>query len=145
MSKGALSLGSSAAITVRCCPALPFPHRQPTRPATRTPLAHPATLTHTRPGHALHSPHRQPTRPATRTPLAHPATLTHTRPGHHPCPCPHPQVFLHPSSVLLERKPPCLVFNELMHTTKTYARDATAIEPRWLPELAPAFFASKAT
>eukprot|EP00198_Chlamydomonas_reinhardtii_P001306 XP_001690641.1 DEAH-box nuclear pre-mRNA splicing factor [Chlamydomonas reinhardtii] len=55
------------------------------------------------------------------------------------------QVFLHPSSVLLERKPDCLVFNELMHTTRTYARDATAIEARWLPELAPAFFAAKAS
>ncbi|PNW80772.1 hypothetical protein CHLRE_07g329233v5 [Chlamydomonas reinhardtii] len=54
-------------------------------------------------------------------------------------------VFLHPSSVLLERKPDCLVFNELMHTTRTYARDATAIEARWLPELAPAFFAAKAS
>ncbi|KAG2496731.1 hypothetical protein HYH03_005143 [Edaphochlamys debaryana] len=54
------------------------------------------------------------------------------------------QVFLHPSSVLLDRKPPALVFSELMHTTKTYARDATAVEPRWLPELAPTFFAAKA-
>ncbi|KAG2440784.1 hypothetical protein HXX76_003640 [Chlamydomonas incerta] len=55
------------------------------------------------------------------------------------------QVFLHPTSVLLERKPDCLVFNELMHTSRTYARDATAIEARWLPELAPAFFAAKAS
>ncbi|GFR51844.1 hypothetical protein Agub_g14311 [Astrephomene gubernaculifera] len=54
------------------------------------------------------------------------------------------RVFLHPSSVLLERKPDCLVFNELMHTTRTYAREALAIEARWLPELAPAFFAAKA-
>ncbi|EFJ45602.1 DEAH-box nuclear pre-mRNA splicing factor [Volvox carteri f. nagariensis] len=54
------------------------------------------------------------------------------------------QVFLHPSSVLLDRKPDCLVFNELMHTTRTYARDAVAIEARWLPELAPAVFAAKA-
>ncbi|GLI64295.1 hypothetical protein VaNZ11_007516 [Volvox africanus] len=53
------------------------------------------------------------------------------------------QVFLHPSSVLLDRKPDCLVFNELMHTTRTYARDAVAIEARWLPELAPAAFAVK--
>lgn len=27
---------------------------------------------------------------------------------------------------------------------RQYARDITAIQPRWLPELAPAFFASKA-
>ncbi|GLC42130.1 hypothetical protein PLESTM_001294900 [Pleodorina starrii] len=55
------------------------------------------------------------------------------------------QVFLHPSSVLLDRKPDVLVFNELMHTSRTYARDAVAIEARWLPELAPAVFAAKAS
>jgi ATP-dependent RNA helicase DHX8/PRP22 len=27
---------------------------------------------------------------------------------------------------------------------RQYARDIAAIQPRWLPELAPAFFASKA-
>jgi len=29
-------------------------------------------------------------------------------------------------------------------TTKNYARDVTAVDARWLPELAPAFFAMKA-
>jgi hypothetical protein len=31
-----------------------------------------------------------------------------------------------------------------VHTTRQYARDVTAIQPRWLPELAPAFFSTKA-
>jgi len=52
-------------------------------------------------------------------------------------------VYLHPSSVLVQRKPECIVFNELVRTTKQYARDAVAVEPRWLPELAPAFFAAR--
>lgn len=53
-------------------------------------------------------------------------------------------VHIHPSSVLCGRKPDCAVFNELVKTTKHYARDVCVIEPRWLPELAPAFFAAKA-
>jgi HrpA-like RNA helicase len=53
-------------------------------------------------------------------------------------------VYLHPSSGLLSRKPGCIVFNELVRTTKQYARVACEVEARWLPELAPAFFASKA-
>lgn len=50
-------------------------------------------------------------------------------------------VAIHPSSVLAGKKPECIVFNELVRTTKQYARDATVIEPGWLPELAPAYFA----
>ncbi|KAJ9513362.1 hypothetical protein QJQ45_001401 [Haematococcus lacustris] len=54
-------------------------------------------------------------------------------------------VYLHPSSVLVGRtKPDCVVFNELVRTTKQYARVLTAIEVRWLPELCPAYFAAKA-
>ncbi len=36
------------------------------------------------------------------------------------------------------------MFNELVRTTKHYARGVLTIEPRWLPELCPAFFAAKA-
>jgi hypothetical protein len=35
------------------------------------------------------------------------------------------------------------VYNVLVRTTRQYARDATAVEPAWLPELAPAFFARR--
>ena len=50
-------------------------------------------------------------------------------------------VALHPGSVLCGKKPECVVFNELVRTTRQYARDVTSIDPAWLPELAPAFFA----
>jgi ATP-dependent RNA helicase DHX8/PRP22 len=52
-------------------------------------------------------------------------------------------VKIHPSSVLCGKKVECVLFNELLHTSKCYIRECTAIEPRWLPELAPAFFAAK--
>lgn len=53
-------------------------------------------------------------------------------------------VSLHPSSVLCGKRPECVVFNELVRTTKQYAREVCRIQARWLPELAPAFFAARA-
>lgn len=53
-------------------------------------------------------------------------------------------VHLHPSSVLKGKAPEVVVFSELVKTTKQYARDVCRIQARWLPELAPAFFAAKA-
>ncbi len=53
------------------------------------------------------------------------------------------QVWLHPSSTLRGKKPPCIIFGELVHTTKQYAREVTSIEMAWLAELMPGFFASK--
>jgi ATP-dependent RNA helicase DHX8/PRP22 len=53
-------------------------------------------------------------------------------------------VHLHPSSVLRGKAPECVVFSELVRTTRQYAREVTRIQARWLPELAPAFFAAKA-
>lgn len=52
-------------------------------------------------------------------------------------------VAIHPSSVLHNSKAECIVFNELVRTTRQYARDATVVESSWLPELAPAFFARR--
>lgn len=52
-------------------------------------------------------------------------------------------VFIHPSSVLVGRKAPCILFSEMVRTTKQYARQVTAVELPWLPELVPNFFASK--
>ena len=37
--------------------------------------------------------------------------------------------------------PRCIVFDELLRTTRTYARTVSVVDPAWLPELAPAFFA----
>ena len=57
-------------------------------------------------------------------------------------------VAVHPSSVLASavarsRPPPtCIVFDELLRTTRAYARTVSAVDPSWLPELAPTFFAT---
>ncbi len=52
------------------------------------------------------------------------------------------EVKLHPSSVLHGRAPECVVFNEVIKTTRQYVRGITKIESAWLPELAPFFFAN---
>ena len=51
-------------------------------------------------------------------------------------------VRLHPSSVLAAARPmpECIIFKELVKTTRLYARDATVVDPAWLPELAPRAF-----
>ena len=50
------------------------------------------------------------------------------------------QVAIHPSSVLSNKKPTAIVFDEVVHTTRHYARTVTVIDMRWLSELAPDFF-----
>jgi ATP-dependent RNA helicase DHX8/PRP22 len=67
------------------------------------------------------------------------------------------EVQLHPSSALLstrggagggargvDGRAACVVFSELVKTKRQYARVATAVEPAWLAEAAPAFFARRA-
>ena len=49
-------------------------------------------------------------------------------------------VSIHPSSVLCGRRSHCIVFNELLRTTRNYARNVSVIDASWLPELAPSFF-----
>jgi len=49
-------------------------------------------------------------------------------------------VYIHPSSTLCNENPKCIVFGELIHTSRVYARQVTAIDPAWLPELAPSVF-----
>ncbi|CAG9467292.1 unnamed protein product [Pedinophyceae sp. YPF-701] len=67
-------------------------------------------------------------------------------------------VHIHPSSVLHaqnragqrggaggEAEPPrCIVFDELVRTSKQYAKTVLAIEESWLPEVAPDFFSAGA-
>lgn len=50
------------------------------------------------------------------------------------------QVFLHPSSSLFSRPPEWVVYHELVMTSKEYMREITAIDPKWLVEVAPNFF-----
>ena len=52
-------------------------------------------------------------------------------------------VHIHPSSVLCGKKAKCIVFSELIHTTRNYAHQVTAIDSAWLPVLAPAVFAKQ--
>lgn len=46
-------------------------------------------------------------------------------------------VSIHPSSVLFGQKPDCVIYNELVRTSREYMRDLTRIDPLWLPEVAP--------
>lgn len=49
-------------------------------------------------------------------------------------------VYIHPSSALFNKSPEWVLYHELVLTTKEYMRNIMTIEPRWLVELAPAFF-----
>ncbi|XP_073013708.1 pre-mRNA-splicing factor ATP-dependent RNA helicase DEAH10 [Typha latifolia] len=52
-------------------------------------------------------------------------------------------VQIHPSSVLFRTKPDCIIFNELVRTSQNYVRNLTRVDPLWLPELAPQFYATE--
>ncbi|KAL9270349.1 putative pre-mRNA-splicing factor ATP-dependent RNA helicase DEAH5, partial [Drosera capensis] len=43
-------------------------------------------------------------------------------------------------SALFQRRPDWIIYHELVMTTKAYMREVTAIDPKWLVELAPRFF-----
>lgn len=47
---------------------------------------------------------------------------------------------IHPSSVCLKNKPECIVFSELMRTSRQYLRQITPIEAHWLAEIVPEFY-----
>ncbi|XP_044738353.1 ATP-dependent RNA helicase DHX33-like [Chrysoperla carnea] len=48
-------------------------------------------------------------------------------------------VHIHPSSVLHGTYPHCVVFSEVVMTTKCYLRTITTINPEWLQEIAPSY------
>jgi len=51
------------------------------------------------------------------------------------------KLAIHPTSVLSTESPPkWIVFNEVIETSKLFARDITVIKPEWLTELAPHFY-----
>ena len=37
----------------------------------------------------------------------------------------------------------CILYNELVRTSKLYVRDVSVIEPSWLSELAPRFYSAQ--
>lgn len=56
-------------------------------------------------------------------------------------------VHIHPSSVLFafhqgswKTLPQCVIYTDLLVTTKQYMRSITVIDEKWLPELAPRMF-----
>jgi len=51
-------------------------------------------------------------------------------------------VLIHPTSVYFEmlEPPPWLIYHELLVTSRGFMRDVLAINPRWLPEVTPAYF-----
>jgi len=53
---------------------------------------------------------------------------------------------IHPSSTLFRKRPlpACVVYNELVTTTKNYLRVVTEVDPTWLAELCPQHFAVNA-
>jgi ATP-dependent RNA helicase DHX8/PRP22 len=51
------------------------------------------------------------------------------------------EAFLHPSSTLIGKKPKCIVFNELVLTSRPYAHMVSVIDSAWLPKLVPRYFA----
>ena len=49
-------------------------------------------------------------------------------------------VYIHPASVLFGRKPACVLFNELVFTSKRYMREISQVDLEWLAEVAPKYF-----
>ncbi|KAK9676052.1 hypothetical protein RND81_11G050600 [Saponaria officinalis] len=52
-------------------------------------------------------------------------------------------VQIHPTSLVFRTKADCIIFNELLRTNQNYIRNITVIDPMWLAELAPHFFATQ--
>ncbi|TVU09025.1 hypothetical protein EJB05_42464, partial [Eragrostis curvula] len=52
------------------------------------------------------------------------------------------QVYIHPSSALFHQQPEWVIYHEIVMTMKEYMREVTAVNPRWLVELAPRFYRS---
>jgi ATP-dependent RNA helicase DDX35 len=52
-------------------------------------------------------------------------------------------LYVHPGSVLFRARPACVVYVSAVNTGKEYMRDVTSVDPEWLPELAPHFYAKR--
>ncbi|CDR94615.1 ATP-DEPENDENT RNA HELICASE, putative [Babesia bigemina] len=53
----------------------------------------------------------------------------------------HPQnVDIHPQSALFDQEPKCVVYTDLVMTTRQYMRQVSQIRPEWLTQLAPHYY-----
>ncbi len=52
-------------------------------------------------------------------------------------------LHVHPSSVLFKRRAPCVLYYQVMETTRMYMREVTAIDVALLPQLAPKFYTAR--
>lgn len=52
-------------------------------------------------------------------------------------------VLIHPNSALFEEQPRCVLYHEMVFTTKEYMRQVIEIEPSWLLEVAPHYYKPK--
>jgi len=52
-------------------------------------------------------------------------------------------VHIHPGSGLAEELPKCVVYHELVFTTKEFMRQVVEIKPEWLVEIAPHYYKKK--
>ena len=50
---------------------------------------------------------------------------------------------IHPSSVLFQKPPEMILFNELVKTNRLYARDVSAVAPEWLAEVSPRVYSAR--
>ncbi|EGG20936.1 vacuolar protein sorting-associated protein 13 family protein [Cavenderia fasciculata] len=55
----------------------------------------------------------------------------------------HREIFVHPTSFMFGMTPSHILYNELSITSKPFIRNITVIEPTWLPELVPKYYANK--
>mmetsp|Transcript_1285 Transcript_1285/g.3788 ORF Transcript_1285/g.3788 Transcript_1285/m.3788 type:complete len:694 (-) Transcript_1285:3142-5223(-) len=55
----------------------------------------------------------------------------------------HVPLRMHPTSVLFDRYPKCVVYAEAVETANKYMRNVTAVEATWLVEVAPGLYENK--
>ncbi|RKP19117.1 P-loop containing nucleoside triphosphate hydrolase protein [Rozella allomycis CSF55] len=53
-------------------------------------------------------------------------------------------LHIHPNSVLFKRVPPFVIYHDVVHTTKAFMREVTAVDPEWLADLAPHYYSFSA-
>lgn len=71
------------------------------------------------------------------TPI-HPLNPTEKNPSQYAVAMGGPPAFIHPTSFLFKTRPEWICYQELLSTTKCFMKGITAIQPTWLPQLAPA-------